>query len=134
MNWTRFAITVLAAGIAISLTDWLFMGVLFHEKYKRYPEIWRKPQGGGESTAILFSTVLGFLTSAVFACLCHRLNLHTLAATLKLAAAIWVIAPLPLLITNALWIKLDPAITVTHAAGWLMRLLLVAAAVNLIMQ
>ena len=32
MNWTRFALTVLASGIVSSLTDWLFMGDLLYIK------------------------------------------------------------------------------------------------------
>ena len=37
----RVFLAILAAGLATSLTDWLFMGVLFHEKYLAFPEVWR---------------------------------------------------------------------------------------------
>ena len=46
MIWTRFILTVLTAGIAVSTTDWLFTGVLFHNKYKVFPEVWRTAEQG----------------------------------------------------------------------------------------
>ena len=42
---------------------------------------------------------------------------------------IWLIGPLPLLLANALFIKIDPLVTASHAAGWLAKLLLCGAAV-----
>ena len=47
---------------------------------------------------------------------CSALRVHGFAAASGLAAAIWAIAPLPLLITNALFIKLHP-LTVVAAPG-----------------
>ena len=132
MDWTRLALTVLIAGFAIAFADWLFMGVLFHDKYNAYPEVWRKPAGSSQTGLIIYSTLLGFVTAAVFVALCYRLDLHTYRATLKLALATWLIAPLPLLITNGLWMKLHPAITTSHSLGWLARLSLAAIAVSLI--
>jgi hypothetical protein len=35
---------------------------------------------------------------------------------------------LPLLVTNLLFIKIDPLVTAGHAAGWLVKLLLIAVA------
>ncbi len=131
MNWMRFALTVLAAGVATSLTDWFFGGVLFHEKYKAYPEIWRRPQGGpGETQAIVWATVLGFFTCAVFAYACVRLHLSTYAATLKLGVAVWLMAPLPMIVTNALWMKYHPLNAVAHALGWLAKFVVTALAVT----
>jgi hypothetical protein len=53
MTWTRAGLAILAAAIATSLADWLFFGVLFHEKYKAFPEVWRRPEGGqGEGRAV----------------------------------------------------------------------------------
>ena len=40
---------------------------------------------------------------------------------------IWLIAPLPLLAANAMFIKVDHLVTASHAAGWLAKLLLIAA-------
>jgi hypothetical protein len=41
---------------------------------------------------------------------------------------IWLIGPLPLLLANHLFIRLDARVTASHAAGWLIKLLLIAAA------
>jgi hypothetical protein len=134
MPWTSFAITVLAAGLVISVTDWLLMGVLFHEKYGAYPEVWRKPAGSPETGLIALSTALGFVTAAVFAFLCWRFGLRSYASTLKLALAVWVGIPLPLIVTNALWMKIHPAIAFSHSAGWLARLCVAAVAVALLLH
>jgi hypothetical protein len=38
---TRYLLALVAATAVISLTDWLFFGVLFHDRYQRTPEVWR---------------------------------------------------------------------------------------------
>jgi hypothetical protein len=68
------------------------------------------------------------LTSVAFVALASMLGDVDLPGTLKLAAMVWLIAPLPLLVTNALFIKIDPLVTASHAAGWLVKLLLIAVA------
>ena len=50
-----------------------------------------------------------------------------------MAAAVWLIGPLPLTIVNALWIKLAPAIAASWAVGWLVKLAIAAIAVALIL-
>jgi hypothetical protein len=129
MNWIRMGLTVFAGGLVASLTDWLFMGDWLYKRFNRNPEIWRHADGKGEMTAIAWSAPLTFVTSAVFAFLCVRLNLHSFGATLKLALAIWLCGPLPLLITHGLFIKLHPAITASYSAGWLVKLAVAAVAV-----
>lgn len=134
MNWIRFALTVVAAGFTASLTDWLFMGDWLYKRYNRYPEIWRHPHGEGEGKAIAWAAPFPFLTCAVFALLCARLNLHTYTSTSKLALAIWLIGPLPLLVVNGLFIKLHPAITASFSVGWLVKLFVAAMAVVLLLR
>ena len=63
-----------------------------------------------------------------FVTLAIMLDQVGLPQTLKLAVMIWLIAPLPLLVTNALFIKIDPLVTASHSAGWLVKLLLIAVA------
>ena len=41
MNWTRLATIVIGAGVASSLTDWLFAGDWLHRRWT-YPEIWHE--------------------------------------------------------------------------------------------
>lgn len=129
-----FLWTVMAAGIAMMFADWLFMGVIGHDKYGVYPEIWRVPAGAPEPKLIAISTAMGFVSSAVFAMLCGHLGLHRFWATAHLALAIWIIVPLPLLINNGLWMKIHPAVTASHATGWLVKLLLAAGAVTLLLK
>jgi hypothetical protein len=134
MPWVRIALAILASAFLSSLTDWLFMGDWLYKRYDRHPEIWRHPGGQGENKAILWSSLLPFLTCGVFVLLCSRLHLLLYRETLKLALAIWLIGPLPLTIVNSLWIKLSPAIATSHALGWLVKLALAALAVAIIFR
>jgi hypothetical protein len=134
MNWTRFGLTVLAAGVVSSLTDWFFMGDLLYRRYNKHPEIWRYPRGQGETKAIAWSSPLPFLTCAVFAFLCLELGLHSYSATLKLALGAWLIGPLPLIISTALFLKLQPAIAMAYSLGWLVKLVVAAATVVWILR
>ena len=133
MAWGRIALAVLASSFASSMTDWLFMGDWLYKRYDRHPEIWRYQAGQGENKAILWSSLLPFLTCGVFVLVCGSLHLYSYRETLKLAVAIWFIGPLPLTIMNALWIKLSPAVATSHALGWLVKLVLTALGVALIL-
>jgi hypothetical protein len=130
MDLGRFALTVVAATIGTSLTDWLFFGVLFHDRYLAHPEVWRSQPGKPETNTIVLSTALGAVTCAAFAFLCAKLGLELLPSTLKLAVTVWVIAPLPLIVTNALWMKLHPKIAISHSLGWLAKLAVTAVLVS----
>jgi len=134
MPWGRIALAVLASAFVSSLTDWLFMGDWLYKRYDRNPEIWRYRGGQGENKAILWSSLLPFVTCAVFILVCARLHLYSYSATLKLAVAMWLIGPLPLTITNALWLKLAPPIATFYSLGWLVKLALAALAVALIVR
>jgi hypothetical protein len=134
MSWGRIALAVLASGFVSSMTDWLFMGDWLYKRYDRHPEIWRYEGGQGENKAILWSSVFPFLTCGVFVLLCSGLHLHSYSGPLKLALAIWLIGPLPLMITNALWLKLVPAIATSFSLGWLVKLALAALAVAMILR
>lgn len=133
MPWGRIAIAVLAAGIVSSLTDWFFMGDWLYQRYDRHPEIWRYKGGRGEIKAIVWSSLLPFLTCGVFVLLCAGLHLYSYGAAFKVALAIWMIGPLPSIIVNTLWMKLAPAIASSYAAGWLIKLGIAALAVALIL-
>jgi hypothetical protein len=49
---------------------------------------------------------LPFLTCGVFAAVIAWLDLHSISNAVKLAAAVLVIGPLPLILTNAAFMKL----------------------------
>lgn len=111
------------------MTDWLFMGDWLYKRYDKNPEIWRYPGGQGETRAIIWASLLPFLTCTVLVYVCARLHLSSASATLELALAVWLIGPLPLTIANSLFMKLTPAIATAHALGWLVKLTLAGLAV-----
>jgi hypothetical protein len=126
MNWARLAAIVVGAGVVSSLTDWFFAGDWIHRRYT-YPEIWRQ---GDEGRAIALTSPLSFLTCGVFAYVITRLGLHSVSGAVKLAVAVWLIGPLPLILTNAAFIKLHRVFVVSYAIGWLVKLTIVAVAVG----
>lgn len=129
MDWRIFAASIVGA-ILGSLADWIFAGVIFHERYLRHGEIWRT--GTSETLRIGAAQILSLVTAVAFVTLAEMLGPFDLAGALKLAAMIWLIAPLPLLVANSLFIKIDPLVTASHAIGWLVKLLLIAIATALI--
>ncbi|MGD0682217.1 MAG: hypothetical protein ABR990_09205 [Terracidiphilus sp.] len=126
MSWMRLVAIILGAGILSSLTDWFFAGDWVHRRFT-YPEIWRK---GAEGRAIALTSPLPFLTCGVFALLAACLGIHSVSGAVKLAVAIWMIGPLPLILTNAAFIKMHRVFVVSYATGWLVKLLIVALAVG----
>jgi hypothetical protein len=135
MNWTRFLLAVVVSGLGASVTDWLFMGVLFHNKYLETPEIWRAKPGQPETANIVASTVIGFVSCASFIYLCYwtgALSVHN--ASLRMAVLAWLAAPLPLILTNALWIKMHPLIGLSHSLGWLARFVVTALVASWLMH
>jgi hypothetical protein len=118
---------VLGAGVVSSLTDWMFAGDWIHTRFT-YAEVWRK---GNEGRAVALTSPLPFLTCGVFAYLAARLGVHSVASAVRLAVEVWLIGPLPLILTNAAFIKLHRVFVVAYAMGWLVKLVVVALAVGL---
>ncbi|MDD5543842.1 MAG: hypothetical protein PHX83_11770 [Acidobacteriia bacterium] len=130
MEWTRIILATLAGGIGATLTDWVFFGILFHDKNKAFPEVWRRPEGGkGETQAVVIATLLGFLTCFCFVFLCSRTAFIQWVRTWKMAVGLWLMIPVPILVSQHLWMKVHPLVTLTHALGWLAKLLVAAAVV-----
>jgi hypothetical protein len=130
MNWARLVAVIVSTGVVSSLTDWLFAGDWIHRRYT-YPEIWRQ---GEESRAIALTSPLPFVTCGVFAFAAAWLGLHSVSDALKLAVAVWVIGPLPLILTNAAFMKLHRVFVVSYAIGWLIKLMIVGVAVGLFLR
>jgi hypothetical protein len=124
MHWTRLLAAVIGSGIATSMTDWFFAGDWIHRRFT-YPEVWRK---GPEIRAILASCLFSFVTCASFIGLTCWLGIHSLAAMMKTSLLVWIIGPLPLILTNAVFIKLHRVFVVFYSAGWLVKLLIAAFA------
>jgi hypothetical protein len=130
MNLTRLALIVIGTGILSSLTDWFFAGDWLHRRFT-YAEIWRT---SGESRAIAMTSPLPFLTCGVFACLLAWLGFLSVSGATKMAVAIWLIGPLPLILTNAAFIKLHRVFVISYAIGWLVKLLIVALSVGFFLR
>jgi len=124
----RFLLAVLVSGFIFSLTDWFFAGILFHGKYAAHPQIWRLAPGKSEARSIVGSVALGFFTAAAFMGACAVFAAHGYLRTIELAGLCWLMVPLPLLVTNALWIKMHPLVVVSHSLGWLAKLCVAALA------
>ena len=126
MNWMLLALVTIGAGILTSLTDWFFAGDWLHHRWT-YPEIWRK---GVEAKAIALTSPLPFLTCGVFSYVTARLGIHSVGGAIKLAIAVWLIGPLPLILTNAAFMKLHRVFVASYSIGWLLKLTIVAATVG----
>lgn len=128
MHWTRWVLAILASGVAGSFTDWFFMGFLFHKKYFETPEIWRSEPGQSESTKIIGSSIFGLVASGVFIYLCYWTSaLPILRSDIRMAAVVWLVAPVPIILSNVLWMKFHPLIGVSHMLGWLARFVVTGA-------
>ena len=131
MDW-RVLAAVVAGLVLASLADWLFAGVLFHDRYQVHPEVWRVngPNTRGIVIAQVFTlpTVVGLIALMAW-------SGHTgLPAALLLATLVWAIAAAPAVIVNGVFIKFDPLVVASHTAGWLVKLTLVAVAASLILR
>ena len=130
MHWTHLLAATICAGLVSSMTDWFFAGDWIHRRYT-YPEVWRK---GSETRAVLISGVLPFVTCAAFIVVARRLDLRSFRDLIKLAILAWLMAPLPLILTNAAFIKLHRVFVSLYSIGWLLKLLIAAVAASLAYQ
>lgn len=131
--WTVLA-AIAIAGVVGSFTDWLFMGVLFHDAYNTYPEVWRPHiREGGARGAIIWSTVLGLVMSAAVVALCAVAGAGTLWSGLGVAFLAWLAGPPAVIIIANMFVKMDARITFAHCLGYLVRMLIAGAAAGLIL-
>jgi hypothetical protein len=131
MNWTLVA-AALGAGTIGAFTDWLFMGVLFHDAYNRFPEVWRPGlRDGAERSAIIWSSVLGYVMSAGVVALCAISGSRGIAAGLTISGLAWLAGPFVVVVVNSFFIKIDGKITFAHCLGWLARMALAGIAAGI---
>ena len=121
----RYLIALVAATAAISLTDWLFFGVLFHDRYQRTPELWRATS---ESKNIAISMVFAAVGVAFFLWLSLHFHVQGFGEAFVVALIVWLAASLPQTATATLYVKYEPVLGVSHALGYLARLVVTAAA------
>jgi hypothetical protein len=125
---------IAAAGTVGSFTDWLFMGVLFHDAYRRYPEVWRDGViGGTNRTPIIWASVLGYVMTAGVVGLCVLAHANSVAAGLEVGALAWIAGPPVVIVVANMFVKIDPKITFAHCAGYAARLLLAGAAAGFVL-
>ena len=131
--WTVIA-AIVVAGLLGVLTDWLFMGLLFHDAYNTYSEVWRPGVREGHATgAIIWSSVLGFVMSAGVVALCVVAGVHEAWSGLCVALLAWLAGPPVVIIIANMFVKMDAKITVAHCLGYLARMLIAGAAAGLIL-
>jgi len=121
------------AGTLGSLTDWLFMGVLFHNAYDTYPEVWREGvRGGNNRKAILWSAALGYVMTASVMMLAWLAGAHRIRDGLIIGALAWLAGPPTVIIVANMFVKMDRRITFAHCAGYAARMLIAGAAAGLL--
>ncbi len=123
MDWHFWAAFVSLLVVA-SLADWLFAGVLFHDRYMRHPEVWRSP--GGNTRGIIAAQVLTIPTVLGMFALLHLTGARSIGPALLVATLVWGIAAAPAQIVNGIFVKIDAAVVAAHTVGWLVKLLGIA--------
>jgi intracellular septation protein A len=130
MDWHVWA-AVVAGLVLASLADWLFAGILFHDRYQTHPEVWRvngaNPRALAAAQALTIPTVVGLIALIVWT------GHAALRDSLLTAVLVWAIAAAPAIIANGIYIKIDPMVVFSHTAGWLAKLALVAVSTSLIL-
>jgi hypothetical protein len=126
MNWGRVGLVGLLASVVTSFSDWLFMGVLFHEKYLASPEIYHSSAGANEPRFIVYSQLMGVVSCAALTYLCVKASALSIATPLATATIVWLAGPVVVLAQMVLWTKLHPLIGVSQSLGWLVRFIVTA--------
>jgi hypothetical protein len=131
MDW-RTPIAVVIGLVLASVADWLFAGVLFHDRYQTYPEIWRfqdaNPKALMAAQALTVPTVVGMDI------LTDWTGMTSLPHALTVAFLVWACASAPPIIINGIYIKIDWRVTASHCAGWFVKLALAAAATSVLVR
>ena len=125
----RFFLALIAATVGISLSDWLFFGVIFHGDYMTTPEMWRAVP---ENRKIALSMLISVVGTAAFLALAQSTGTHGFGPAFILACLVWLAAALPQTLTNTLYLNYSARLALSHSLGWLARLVITAAAYVLI--
>jgi hypothetical protein len=114
----------MAAVLPAAVTDLVFSDLAVRKRYQQDPETWR---AGDARPRMAAAVLLTLPTSLAFVMLAWKTHQTDFQGAMKLAAMIWLIGPLPLLIGNSLLIRMDHGIAASQACGWLAKLLAIAA-------
>src|SRR4051812_9014021 len=126
----HFLFALVAAVVGISLSDWLFFGFAFHDRYLRTPEVWRDVPEGKKIAGSMVFAVVG---AAAYLQLLSYLGVHDGEALVRVSLLVWLAASLPQTVTNTIYVKYAPELVITHSLGWLARIVVTAAAYRLLM-
>jgi hypothetical protein len=126
----KFFLIIVGAGTLAALTDFVFTGGWVQKRFTD-PAIWRKDHGG---KAAFLASLLPFFTCAIFAFTANQLAIRSVHASIKLALAMWAIGPLPLILTNAAFLKLRWAYATNYAIAWLVKLMIIAVLVGRLLR
>jgi hypothetical protein len=127
----HFLLALVAAVVAISLTDWFFFGVLFHDRYLLTPEVWRDVAEGKKIAGSMVFAVVG---AAAYLVLLGQLQLQDTQSIVQLSLLVWLVAGLPQTVTNTIYVKYAPELVITHSLGWLARIAVTAVAYRFLMM
>ena len=127
----RLLVAAIAAVVAISFSDWLLFGMLFHERYLKTPELWRAIPEGRRIAGSMSFAVIG---TAAFFVLATHLGLTGIKESLILALLCWIAASLPQTVTNTLYFRYDKLLVISHSLGWLARLALAGIAYGVVSE
>ena len=134
MNWMLIA-AIVVAGTVSTFTDWLFMGVLFADCYKTYPDTWwPRATKADETKPIIWSSALGYITAAAVVLLCVFAGVHSYQGALIVAALAAAAGPLVISPTTGFWVRIDPAVTAMHTIGYIARFLIAGIASGFVLS
>lgn len=66
--------------------------------------------------------------------LCASLKIHSVGNAIGLGFAIWLIGPLPMLLTNAAFMKLHRVFVASYGVGWLVKLIIAGIAAGWLLR
>jgi len=129
MSWVILA-AVFVAGTIATFTDWYFMGVLFHDRYRIYPETWW-PRQQSDTKPILYSSALGYVTAAAVIALCAMAGVGDVWSGIKVAFIAWLAGSFVQVVTTYIWVRIDARVSIAHALGYLARFLIAGIAAGI---
>jgi hypothetical protein len=115
---------IIVSAVLVGLADWFFGGILFHDKYLAYPEVWRPRETN--RYAIVVAQILAIVSAIAFVVMAVKLQQTDFSQAFTLAFWIWLIGPVPIYITNFAFMKIHWQIVFGQLAGWLVKLLAMA--------
>jgi hypothetical protein len=117
-------LAIIVSAVLVGLADWFFGGILFHDKYQAYPEVWRPRETN--QYAIIAAQGLAVVSAIAFVVMASKLEQTDFSEAFTLAFWIWLIAPVPIYLTNYSFMKIHWQIIGAQLTGWLVKLLLMA--------